>query len=164
MTWKNKIYRTDFSAVAFLEEFWRGWIFIPRNLLARLIHNFCALGSFFKRKKALESSRSQLSNAFFRLKNDLMEQKLWTILVNRFLGVKLFPHDSSKMQLRAKWYSGEKPYVLFVFSWNKTLKKKRQRITVSDTAKSEKPCPAYSKNATNNDPCGASRSINHAST
>ena len=112
-----------------------------------MFHNFCSMRSFFKRKNALESWEWELSNAFFRLKNDLLEQKLWAILVNRFLGVKLFPHDSSKMQLRAKWYSGEKPYVLFVFSWNETLKKQRQRITVSDTAKSEKPCPAYSKNA-----------------
>ena len=44
--------------------------------------------SFFKRKKALESSHSQLSNAFFRLKNDAMEQKLWNIIVSRAVNSK----------------------------------------------------------------------------
>ena len=83
-----------------------------------MFHNFRSMRSFFKRKKALESSHSQLSNAFFRLKNDLLEQTLWAILVNRFLRVKLPPgHDSSKIQLRAKSYSGKKPHVLFVLSW-----------------------------------------------
>ena len=44
-------------------------------------HNFRPLKPFFKRKNALESPHSQLSNAFFLLKNHLMDQKLWTIIV-----------------------------------------------------------------------------------
>ena len=52
------------------------------NLSTRMAHNFCSMRSFFKRKNVLESSRSQLSNAFFLLKNDLLEQKLWTLLVD----------------------------------------------------------------------------------
>ena len=52
--------------------------------------------SFFKRKNALESWDRELSNAFFRLKNDLLEQKLWTVLVNRFFGVTILLQNSSK--------------------------------------------------------------------
>ena len=48
-------------------------------------HNFRPLYPFFKPKKPLESSRSQLSNAFFRLKNHLEGQKLWAILVGCIL-------------------------------------------------------------------------------
>ena len=49
-----------------------GVIFIPRNLLTRMAYNICSMRSFFKRQNAFEGSRSQLSNAFFRLKNDLL--------------------------------------------------------------------------------------------
>ena len=51
---------------------------------------------FFKRKNALESWDRELSNAFFRLKNDLLEQKLWTVLVNMFFGVSILLPNSSK--------------------------------------------------------------------
>ena len=48
-----------------------------KNQSIRLVHNFRALKSFFKREKAMESWRWELFNAFFRLKNDLNAQKLW---------------------------------------------------------------------------------------
>ena len=59
-----------------------------KNLSTRRVHNFCSKRSFFKRKNALESWEWGLSNAFFLLKNYLLEQKLWTLLVDRFFGVK----------------------------------------------------------------------------
>ena len=46
-----------------------------------MFHNFCSMASFFKRKNALESWEWELSNAVFRLKNDIMERKLWAIVV-----------------------------------------------------------------------------------
>ena len=44
-------------------------------------HNFRPLKPFFKIRKPLENPHRQLSNAFLRLKNHLMDQKLWTIIV-----------------------------------------------------------------------------------
>ena len=74
-----------------------GWWIDPIYLITRMTHNVCSRRSFVKSKTALESSHSQLSNAFFLLKNDLMEQKLWSILVNKLLGVKIHtPQNSSK--------------------------------------------------------------------
>ena len=46
------------------------------NLSTRMAHNFCSMRSFFKRKNALDSPHSQLSNAVFLLKNDLNAQIL----------------------------------------------------------------------------------------
>ena len=65
------------------------------RVLTRRGHNFCSMRSFFKRKNALESWEWELSNAFFRLKKDPMEQKLWVVLVNRLLGVKIHPPQNS---------------------------------------------------------------------
>ena len=89
-----------------------------------LFHNFRSMRSFFKRKKALESSHSHLSNVFFRLKNDLLEQKLWAILVNRFLGVKsppmILPKCNCVQNVTAE---KNRTYYLYYLE-NKTLKRK----------------------------------------
>ena len=64
------------------------------NPSTRMPHNFCSMRSFSKRKNALDSPHSQLSNAFVLLKNDLMEQKLWLpFLSTGFSGLNIFYTD-----------------------------------------------------------------------
>ena len=77
-----------FSA-GILKRFSSGGIFTSQKPIDNNVSYVLLHGIIFKPKRIVGKLTLSAFQRFFLLKNDLMEQKLWARLVDRFLGVKV---------------------------------------------------------------------------